>query len=106
MPRLDSFLSQVLIAKPWDRFASAACASRRRGHRSRPGNRAGRAFTEDDHAEHLVLGNIPGPGRADDLAVLHHTDAVGEVEHIVDVVADQEYADPFGFELPDQLAHL
>ena len=33
-------------------------------------------------------------------------DPVGEIEHVVDVVADQEDADAFGLELLDQLADL
>ena len=32
-------------------------------------------------------------GGAHELAVLHHADPVGEVEHVVDVVADEEDAD-------------
>ena len=44
--------------------------------------------------------------RADDLAVLHHSDAIGEVEHVVDIVADQEDADAVGLQLLDQLADL
>ena len=33
---------------------------------------------------------------ADDLAVLHHRHAVGEIKDVMDVVADQENADAFG----------
>ena len=61
---------------------------------------------QDDHAEHLVLGHVLDPSSADDLAVLHHRDAVGEIEDVVDVVADKEDADAFGFGLPDELANL
>ena len=43
---------------------------------------------------------------ADDLAVLHHRHAVGEIEHVVDVVADEEDADAVGLELLDELADL
>ena len=75
-------------------------------HRSRPRNCAGRAFAEDDHAEHLVLGHVLDPARSDDLAVLHHRDPVGEVEHVMDVVADEENADALRLELLDELADL
>ena len=40
--------------------------------------------------------------RADELAVLHHDDPVAEVEHVVDVVADQEDAEALGLELLDR----
>ena len=43
---------------------------------------------------------------ADDLAVLHHRDPVGEVEHVMDVVADEENADALRLELLDELADL
>ena len=43
---------------------------------------------------------------AHDLAVVHHRDAVREVEHVVDVVADEEDADAFLLQLPDEIAHL
>ena len=36
----------------------------------------------------------------------HDADAVGEVEHVVDVVADEEDADALCLELLDQLADL
>ena len=39
-------------------------------------------------------------------AVLHDADAVGEIEDIMDVVADQEDADAVGLELLDQFADL
>ena len=75
-------------------------------HRPRPRDRAGRALAQNDHAENLVLGHILDPAAADDLAVLHHGHAVGEVEHVVDVVADEEDADALGLELLDELADL
>ena len=43
---------------------------------------------------------------ADELALEHHADAVGEVEHVVDVVADQEDPDPLRLQLRDEVAHL
>ena len=44
--------------------------------------------------------------RTHDLTVLHHADAVGQIEDIVDVVADEEDADALGLELLDQFADL
>ena len=37
--------------------------------------------------------------RADELALVHDADPVGQVEHVVDVVADQEDADALLLEL-------
>ena len=92
---------------------------------------AERDDVEAGHAAHAALCSAPGPGMAPgghlpamimpstsswstsvgargahDAAVLHHRHAVGEVEHVVDVVADEEDADAFGLELLDELAHL
>ena len=39
-------------------------------------------------------------------ALVQHADAVGEVEHVVDVVADEEDADPLALELPDLAIEL
>ena len=44
--------------------------------------------------------------RADELALQHHADPVGEIEHVVDVVADQEDPDALGLQLRDEVAHL
>ena len=76
-------------------MALAFSLSRRcaRSTRAGAGHGAGRAFAEDDHAEHLVLGDVLRARVPTTLAVLHHADAVGEVEDVVDVVADQEDAD-------------
>ena len=64
----------------------------------RAGTRQGprRTFAENDHAQDLVLGDIADTGGADQLTVLHDVDAVGEVEHVVDVMADEEDADAVG----------
>jgi hypothetical protein len=43
---------------------------------------------------------------AEDAAVLHHANPVGQIEHVMDVVADQEDADAVGLERPHQLADL
>jgi hypothetical protein len=51
-------------------------------------------LAHDDHPEDLVLGHVVLVDRADELALEHHADAVGEVEDVVDVVADQEDAEP------------
>ena len=50
-------------------------------------------------AEDLVGGHVVLVDRADDPAVVHHADPVGQVEHVVDVVADQEDPDALGLEL-------
>ena len=42
----------------------------------------------------------------DEPAVVHDADPVRQVEHVVDVVADQEDADALGLELADQVADL
>jgi hypothetical protein len=75
-------------------------------HRPWPRNCAGRTFAEDDHAEHLVLGHVLDAAGADDLTVLHDRHAVGEIKHLVDVVADEEDAEALGLELLDELADL
>ena len=38
--------------------------------------------------------------------VQHHADPIGEVEHVVDVVADEEDPDPLRLQLGDELVHL
>ncbi len=43
---------------------------------------------------------------ADEPAVFHHRHSVGEVEHVVDVVADEEDADPLLLELDDEFGDL
>src|SRR5260370_21228960 len=70
------------------------------------GDGAGRTFAEDDHPQHFVLGDIRRSPDADDLAVLHYRDAIGEIEDVVNVVADEEDADPLGLQLLDELADL
>ncbi|ENN88049.1 hypothetical protein RHSP_51373 [Rhizobium freirei PRF 81] len=75
-------------------------------HSAGTGDGLWRHLAEDDHAQHFVLGDVFGAGVADDLAVLHDRDAVGEVEDVVDVVADEEDADAFLLQLLDQLADL
>src|SRR5580698_9542406 len=77
-----------------------------RADRPWPRNRPWRALAEDDHAEHFVLGDVFGARGADDLAVFHDRDAVGEIEHVVNVVADEENADALGLELFDEFADL
>ena len=42
----------------------------------------------------------------DQAAVLHHRQAVGEIEDVVDVVADQDDADPLARQFADQRADL
>ncbi len=63
-------------------------------------------LAHDDHPEHLVLDDVVLVNRADELALQHHGDAIGEIGHVVDVMADQEDADALGLELHDQVANL
>ena len=49
----------------------------------------------------LSLSTVP-----DELALEHDADPVRQVEHVVDVVADQEDADALGLQLADELADL
>src|SRR5690606_18384187 len=63
-------------------------------YRAGPRHGRGRHLAHDDHAQHLVLGHLACPRRADHESVLHHDHPVGEVEDVMNVVADQEYADP------------
>jgi hypothetical protein len=42
--------------------------------------------------------------RADDAAVLHHTNPIREIKSVMNIVADKENADTFGFELLDERA--
>ena len=44
--------------------------------------------------------------RVDDAPVVHDADPVGQVEDVVDVVADEEDADALVLQLPDEVAHL
>ena len=44
--------------------------------------------------------------RVDDLAVVHDAHAVCQVVDVVDVVADQEDADPLALQLPDEVPDL
>ena len=57
-------------------------------------------------AEHLVGRDVVLVHRADEPAVVHDADPVGQVEDVVDVVADEEDADALALELPDQVADL
>ncbi len=41
--------------------------------------------------------NIGGAGGSDHLAVFHHADAVGQIKHVMQVMADQE--NPYTFSL-------
>src|SRR5690242_11573041 len=72
-----------------------SAATRQASVLKRPGswNRRGRHLAEDDHAEHFILGDVGRASAADHLSVLHHHHAVRQVEHVVDVVADQEDPD-------------
>ena len=45
-------------------------------------------------------------GSPDYLTVLHDADAIGKIEHVVDVVADQENTNAVGLELLDEIANL
>ena len=56
--------------------------------------------------EHVVRGDVVLVDRVHDPAVVHHADPVGQVEDVVDVVADQEDADALVLELPDEVADL
>ena len=63
-------------------------------------------LAQDDHPEHVVGGDVVLVDRVHDPAVVHDADPVGQVEHVVDVVADQEDADALVLELPDEVADL
>ena len=56
--------------------------------------------------EDLVGRDVGLVDDADDPAVIHDRDPVREVEDVVDVVADEEDADPFALQLTDEVAHL
>jgi len=71
-------------------------------HGAGPRARTGRTFAENDHPEHLVLGDIGHGSRANDLPVLHHHYAVREVKHVMDIVADQK--DAAGFSMAALMA--
>src|SRR3954451_8621154 len=53
-----------------------------------------RLLAEDDHAEDVVGRDAALVDGIDDPTVVHDADPVGQVEDVVDVVADQEDADP------------
>src|SRR3954469_5381640 len=63
-------------------------------------------LAEDDHADDLVGRDLVLLDGIDDVAVVHHADPVREVEDVMDVVADQEYADAFLLQLADQVPDL
>ena len=79
-------------------------SSHRHCARSRHG--AGRALAKYDHPQHLVLRHVRNLGGSHNTSVLHNADAVGEIEHVMDVVADEEDADTVGLELFDEFADL
>ena len=47
-----------------------------------------RQFAKNDHAEDLILRHLVGAARPHFAATGHDKDAVGHIEHVVDVVAD------------------
>ena len=65
-----------------------------------------RALAEDDHAENFILGDVGDARRADDASVLHHANPIGQIEDVMNVMADQENADAVGLELADEFADL
>ncbi len=67
---------------------------------------AGWAFAENDHAQNLILGHFVRTRCADNPSVLHDREAIGEVEHILDVMADQKNADAFLLQLDDEISNL
>src|ERR1700720_3122860 len=77
-----------------DTASGLALSWRRAGTRLAPR----RTFAENDHAQDLVLGNIADTGGADQPTILHDIDAVGEVEDVMNIMADQEDADAFLFQ--------
>ena len=56
--------------------------------------------------EDVIGGDIGLADRVDDLPVVHDADPIRQVEHVVDVVADEEDADALFLELPDEVANL
>ena len=60
--------------------------------RPRPWRGVGRAFAEDDHPQHLVLGDLVS-SRVPTSCRSSSPHPVREVEDVVDIVADQEDAD-------------
>ena len=65
-----------------------------------------RRLAEDDHPEDLVGRDVGLVDRADEPAVVHDADPVGQVEDVVDVVADEEDPDALALQLPDQVPDL
>ena len=52
------------------------------------------------------MGHIRGVSGTDDFAVFHHYQAVRQIKHVMQIMADQENANSFSFQLFDKLAHL
>ena len=52
------------------------------------------------------VGDVRLVDGVDDPAVVHDADPVGQVEDVVDIVADQEDADTLRLELADKVANL
>ena len=63
-------------------------------------------LAQDDHAQHVVRGDGRLVDGVDDPAVVHDADPIGQVEDVVDVVADEEDADALVLELADEVADL
>ena len=75
-------------------------------HGTRPWHCALGAFASDNHAQHFVMSYVSCAGGAHNFAVFHHHNSVSEIKHVVKIMADEENANAFGFELFDELAHL
>ena len=71
-----------------------------------PFGQALRGLAQDDHAQHVVLGDVVLVDGAHELALEHDADAVRQVEDVVDVVADEEDADALALQLKDEVADL
>src|SRR5690606_15262004 len=65
-----------------------------------------RHLADDDHGEDFVHGDVVLVHRAHQPALEHDADPVRQVEHVVDVVGDEDDPDPLRLEAADQVRHL
>ena len=84
--------------------APPSLSSRIQSTGTRNGTR--RAFAENNHAKHFILGDILHTCRADDASIFHDRHAIRQFKDVMNVMADQEDADALLFEFESQIRNL
>src|SRR5690606_4446553 len=65
-----------------------------------------RQFADDDHGEDVVHRDVVAIDGPDHTPLEHDADPVGQVDDVVDVVADEDDSEALLFELADQMGNL